>query len=89
MWVPYIFKYWICLKLKQKGTAIYHIAKLGSRQVAPESFMDLFGKMNFGEECKQWDSEADLVRVVQYARGSKKLSIPREWRELIPKTIPF
>ena len=23
--------------------------------------MDLFGKMNFGEECKQWDSEADLV----------------------------
>jgi hypothetical protein len=51
--------------------------------------MDLFGKMNFGEECKQWDPEADLVRVVQYVRGSKKLNIPREWRELIPKTIPM
>ncbi|CAL1152703.1 unnamed protein product [Cladocopium goreaui] len=58
-------------------------------KVSPESFMDLFGKMNFGEECKQWDSEADLVRVVQYVRGSKKLNIPREWRELIPKTIPI
>ena len=91
LWTTCLFQ---ILKLCQtivKRPPIYHISysHIGFLSGIPESFMDLFGKMNFGEECKQWDSEADLVRVVQYVRGSKKLNIPREWRELIPKTIPI
>jgi hypothetical protein len=45
--------------------------------------------MDFSDECRAWDLEADLGRVVKYVRGSKKLSIPPEWKNLIPKSIPL
>ena len=60
-----------------------------SVQVAPEPLEILFGKLGWCEESRLWDAEADLWRVVQYARGSKKLSIPSGWRDLLPKKMEF
>ena len=58
-------------------------------EVSEETFQSLFAKMDFSDECRAWDLEADLGRVVKYVRGSKKLSIPPEWQSLIPKSIPL
>jgi hypothetical protein len=58
-------------------------------EVSEETFQSLFAKMDFSDECRAWDLEADLGRVVKYVRGSKKLSIPPEWKNLIPKSIPL
>ena len=58
-------------------------------EVSAEPFKMQFAHMVFGEQCQLWDREADLTRVVKYVRGSKKLSLPLDWRELIPKTLPF
>ena len=58
-------------------------------QVPSQSFRDLFSELDFGEECRLWDLEADLIHALKYVRGSKKLAIPSEWRDLIPSTIPL
>lgn len=58
-------------------------------QVPTESFQFLFSKLDFSEECKNWDLEADLCRALKYVRGSKKLKIPSGWRPFIPQSIPF
>ena len=58
------------------------------RQVQQDSFQNLFANMNFSDECRAWDAEADLVRVIKYVRGTKKLCIPPGWRPYIPTSIP-
>ena len=60
-----------------------------SDQVSGDSFLHLFAEMDFSEECRKWDMEADLCDVLRYVRGSRKLSIPQEWRNVIPTSLPF
>lgn len=57
-------------------------------QVSPEPLQILFANMTWAESA-DWDMEADLRRVVRYARGSKRLSIPGGWREFLPKELSF
>jgi hypothetical protein len=57
-------------------------------QVESESTaLELFATMAFCDEGQAWDQEADLRRVIRYARGSKRLHIPSEWRPLLPTEI--
>ena len=49
--------------------------------------LDLFTALEFCDEGRAWDAEADLRRVICYTRGSKKLVIPPEWRPLVPTEI--
>ena len=34
-----------------------------------------------------WDDHSDLLCVIRYLRGSKKLKLPEEWRPLIPTCL--
>ena len=44
---------------------------------------ELFAAMPWGD---LWN-DADMVSVVRYLRGSKKLRIPPEWREVLLKGL--
>lgn len=56
-------------------------------QVPSGSLPDLFQNMAWGAQSDEWDREADLWMAIRYARGSKLLRIPEEWRDVIPKYI--
>ena len=43
--------------------------------------------MEYNEEGRAWEQEADLRDVIQYTRGSKKLVIPEVSSPLLPSTI--
>ena len=53
-----------------------------------ECLISMFQKMPWCGESIAWDEEADLRDAIVYIRGSKGLSIPEAWREVLPKTIP-
>ncbi|CAL1159193.1 unnamed protein product [Cladocopium goreaui] len=53
-----------------------------------DSLITLFTNMEWCNESIAWDEEGDLRDAIRYARGSKKLSIPPEWRDALPTTIP-
>lgn len=52
------------------------------------SLIELFSKMEWDDQCRSWDEEADLRDVIRYARGSRRLQIPLGWKDVLPKTIP-
>ena len=56
-------------------------------QVSEGTVRDLFAAMEYNEEGRAWEQEADLRDVIEYTRGSKKLVIPEGWRQLLPSTI--
>lgn len=56
-------------------------------QEDPLNVLDMFAAMQFGDEDRAWDAEADLRRVVRYVRGSKRLVIPQTWRPVIPTEL--
>lgn len=56
-------------------------------QVSSDSIFNLFDKMKWDQQSIAWEQEADLRKVLQYARGSKLLRLPEGWREIIPKEI--
>jgi len=57
-------------------------------QVSPAPIQDLFAGMDFNDDDgKAWEQESDLREVIRYARGSKLLSIPSDWRPLLPGGI--
>lgn len=61
-------------------------------RVLPEpacgSLIELFNNMDWDDQCRSWDEEADLRDVIRYARGSRHLQIPLGWKDVLPKTIP-
>ena len=52
------------------------------------SLIELFNEMEWDDQCRSWDEEADLRDVIRYARGSRHLQIPPGWKDVLPKTIP-
>lgn len=56
-------------------------------QVSSDSIFNLFEKMKWDQQSIAWEQEADLRKVLQYARGSKLLRVPEGWKEIIPKEI--
>lgn len=56
-------------------------------QVPSGSLVDLFGQMEWDDQSRQWEGEADLRKVITYLRGSKLLRIPTEWRAVIPTNV--
>ena len=70
---------------------IYHFTTLKVYpwllQVSQATVRDLFAAMEYNEEGRAWEQEADLRDVIQYTRGSQKLVIPEGWRPLLPSTI--
>ena len=56
-------------------------------EVPDETSRALFAAMSFDAEGRVWEQETDLRHALAYARGSKRLAIPDEWRHLIPKSI--
>ena len=72
-------------------TTLYHLSfvSLCPRpcQEDPSNVLDMFAAMQFGDEDRAWDAEADLRRVVRYVRGSKRLVIPQTWRPVIPTEL--
>ena len=44
------------------------------------SAIDLFREATYGDPCQ----DAELIEVVRYLRGCEGLSIPPEWRALLP-----
>ena len=48
--------------------------------VAGETPKSIFASMQFGGDT----FESDLIPVIVYLRGSKKLRIPDDWRDLVP-----
>lgn len=51
------------------------------------SLPELFHAMEWNSESTVWDGEGDLWKAIAYARGSKLLNIPNEWRWAIPTAI--
>lgn len=45
-----------------------------------ETSKSIFSSMQFGGDT----FESDLIPVIVYLRGSKKLRIPDDWRDLVP-----
>ena len=57
-------------------------------QVSPAPIQHLFATMEFDTgDGIAWEQESDLREVIRYARGSKLLSIPPDWRPLLPNAI--
>ena len=55
-----------------------------SAQEKTLSLPKLFESMQWTDESSNWTDEADLDRAIKYARGSKRLKLPVEWREVLP-----
>lgn len=45
--------------------------------------IDLYANYPWGD---LW-AEGDLLSVVRYLRGSKKLKLPNEWRSVLPEFV--
>lgn len=56
-------------------------------EVSSTSLPELFAGMEWDAGSEQWEEEADLRKAIRYARGSKLLKIPPEWRAVIPTSI--
>ena len=51
------------------------------------SAVETFVSMQYGCEAELW-SFADLEQVFVYLRGGKRLLVPPEWSELVPRKFP-
>ena len=54
-------------------------------QVSDRPLIDLWNNAQF-----EWDDlwhDCDLMDVIRYARGSKKLKVPKEWRPHLPSHL--
>lgn len=56
-------------------------------QVSPAPLEELFAAMDFDDEGREWEQQADLREVIRYSRGSILLKIPPTWRPLLPTAI--
>ena len=70
------------IKLFNKG----HLGSLDQNVVEVDttsSLIDMYKNYSWGD---LW-CESGLPEVTQYLRGSKKISIPAEWREVLPDYV--
>ena len=51
---------------------------------AGRPLLEMFNELDYSDMCE----DANLLAVVCYLKGSKKLSIPAQWRAFIPKELP-
>ena len=57
-----------------------------SVQVPAKSVLELWKETEFAEG-DDWDEYTDILDVVRYARASKRLKIPPEFRPFLPKYL--
>ena len=48
---------------------------------------DIFESMSYGSNAELW-SNCNLKDCFKYLRGGKKLRIPEEWKDLMPRVWP-
>ena len=51
------------------------------------SAVETFVSMQYGSQDDMW-SFADLGEVFIYLRGGKRLVVPPEWKDLVPRSFP-
>jgi hypothetical protein len=78
----------MCLSMCHCHQSLHYLLLLVIQVTSFDSLITLFTNMEWCNESIAWDEEGDLRDAIRYARGSKKLSIPPEWRDALPTTIP-
>ena len=87
---------WVCTRVESLGNTLSNLESTLSSlmprllqdcsqlQAPPEaSAKEIFSSLEWGDK---WH-DAELRAAIQYIRGSTKLRIPHEWRDLLPKSF--